>query len=195
MADAEKLRGQFLIAGKNLRDPNFFKSVVLVVEHSEKGAIGLVVNQPTPVNLADALGQHMEVPATDEVVYVGGPVSPTALFILHNSQLLDPDAATVSPGIYLGSHPQVFEEAIAQKLGGKGSGKMQQLDYRVFCGCAGWDAGQLEQELARADWLLHPATGADVFDCQPHTMWETLYQQALRSESLVPHLPGDPDLN
>jgi putative transcriptional regulator len=189
------LRGQFLIAGKSLRDPNFFKSVVLLVEHSSEGAIGLVVNQPTPVNIADALAQHMEVPETQEVVHVGGPVSPTNLFILHNSQLLDPDAAIVSPGVYLGSHPQVFKEAVAQENAGSDSGKMKKLAYRVFCGCAGWGPGQLEGEIARADWLLQPATEEEIFHGEPHEMWESLYQLALRSESLVPHLPGDPDLN
>ncbi|MDA7979987.1 MAG: YqgE/AlgH family protein [Pirellulales bacterium] len=195
MGSSETLRGQFLIAGKSLRDPNFFKSVVLVVEHNDQGAIGLVVNHPTPVNIAEALGEHMEVPATEEVIYVGGPVSSTALFILHNSHVLDPDAAKVSQGIFLGSHPNVFEDAVSHHLSGEDSGKTKKLAFRVFCGCAGWGPGQLEEELARADWLIQPASEDDVFFRVPHEMWESLYQNAMRTESLVPHLPGDPDLN
>ncbi len=184
-----------MIAGKCLRDPNFFKTVVLIVDHSEEGSVGLVVNQPTGVNISDALGEHMEVPETPEVVHVGGPVSSTSLFILHNSQLLDPDAAKVASGIYFGSHPSVFEEAVTETIAEQDSGKMKKLAFRVFCGCAGWGPFQLESELTRADWMLLPATEDDVFRRNPHEMWDELYQQALQQESLISHLPGDPSLN
>lgn len=196
VSDSHTLRGKFLIAGRNLRDPNFFKSVVLILEHNESGTLGLVVNRPTTVNVAEALHAPSKSElVSDQFIFVGGPVSPTALFILHNSRQLDPDAASVVPGVFLGSQKQVFEEVIAHVAAGKDAGKPKKLAFRVLCGCAGWGPGQLDGELARADWLIHPATESDVFLQEPHAMWDTLYQLALRSESIVPPLPGDPALN
>ena len=70
------IKGQFLIAGKQMRDPNFYRSVVLMVEHGESGAMGLVVNRPSNVSGARALSEHFDLPESDQLVYVGGPVEP-----------------------------------------------------------------------------------------------------------------------
>ena len=78
----DSLRGQFLIAGKNLRDPNFYQSVVLIVEHGDGGAMGVVVNRPSGVTVTQALQKHFELPETGEMVYVGGPVERNALWIV-----------------------------------------------------------------------------------------------------------------
>ena len=84
----KSLRGQYLISGKWLRDPNFYKTVVLMVEHNAQGAMGLVVNRPSSVTVAHALSEHFNLPETDDLVYVGGPVEPSALFVLHNCEEL-----------------------------------------------------------------------------------------------------------
>ena len=80
----ESLRGHFLIAGCELRDPNFFKAVVLIVEHTEEGAMGLVINRPSSLSVSNALAGHFDIPETGETVYCGGPVEPDAFFVLHN---------------------------------------------------------------------------------------------------------------
>src|SRR3989304_1996646 len=106
------LRGQFLIAGKRLRDPNFARTVVLIVEHGSEGAMGLVVNRPSSVTVAHALCEHFNIPETDDLVYVGGPVEPQNLFILHNAGHLDENENPVVPGLYVGSSPEVFETVV-----------------------------------------------------------------------------------
>ena len=108
------IRGHFLVAGPRLRDPNFFKSVVLVVEHNEEGAMGLVVNRPSAVSVVSALAGHFDLPCASGFVYQGGPVEQTALFILHNSQLLDPDETPIIPDLFIGSCADVFEQVVSQ---------------------------------------------------------------------------------
>ena len=92
-----------MIAAKRLRDPNFYKTVVLMVEHGADGAMGLVINRPSSVTFAHALSEHFKLPETDDLVYVGGPVEPSALFILHNSAELDRKESPLIPGVFVGS--------------------------------------------------------------------------------------------
>ena len=81
----KNLRGSYLIAGRHLKDPNFFRTVVLIVEHNETGSMGLVLNRPTDVEVRNALAGHFELPEADYPVYYGGPVEPNALFLLHDA--------------------------------------------------------------------------------------------------------------
>ncbi len=187
---AETLKGQLLIAGRALRDPNFFRSVVLIAEHGAGGALGLIINRPTSVNLSKALADHFQIPDNGARLYVGGPVEPQALFILHDAQHLAGDAESVVPGVYVGNSAEVFERVVRAAHSGGAS-----VAYRVLCGCAGWAPGQLEAELARADWLLLPAEKQWVFTDRPYDLWETLLKQAARAHSVVPDLPGDPTSN
>jgi putative transcriptional regulator len=187
---AETLKGQLLIAGRALRDPNFFRSVVLIAEHGSGGALGLIINRPTSVNLAKALAEHFQISDNGAKLYVGGPVEPQALFILHDAQQLAGGAEAIVPGVYVGNSAEVFERVVRAAHAGDAT-----VTYRVLCGCAGWAPGQLEAELARTDWLLWPAEKRWVFSDCPHDLWETLLKQAARAHSVVPDLPGDPMCN
>ncbi|MGE5191152.1 MAG: YqgE/AlgH family protein [Deltaproteobacteria bacterium] len=187
---ADSLRGRFLIAGKNLRDPNFYQSVVLIVEHGEGGAMGVVVNRPSGVTVAQALKNHFELPDSDEMVYVGGPVERNALFILHNADDLDRSETPVLDGVFVGSNPETFENIVKRAAEGD-----EELKFRVYFGCAGWAPDQLEGELARSDWLVHPATVERVFDPHPYDVWNTLVAEYLRDNPLLPGIAGDPGLN
>ncbi len=149
------LRGQFLIANKHLKNTNFYKTVVLIVEHGDDGAMGVVVNRPSSVKVAHALAEHFDLPDDDNVVYLGGPVEPGALFILHNAPQLDENEKPVVPGLYVASSAEIFENIVQAAAGGEVG-----LNYRVFCGCAGWAPGQLEGELAGAIGICIPPTPA-----------------------------------
>ena len=81
MSDSESLRGQFLIAGNNLRDSNFYKTVVLMLEQNDSGSMGLVINRPMDVTVSSALSKHFEIPECEHFLYCGGPVEPNALLI------------------------------------------------------------------------------------------------------------------
>jgi len=186
----DSLRGQFLIAAKTLRDPNFYQSVVLMVEHNDEGAMGLVVNRPSSVTVAHALSEHFELPETDDVVFLGGPVQPSALFILHNQSHLDPDEPCILPGLYVGSSGEAFE-TLVRSVGSE----CPQMKFRIFCGCAGWGPGQLESEIARGDWFHLSADADTLFSENPYEMWDNLRRRVHRRPELLPDLPGQPEWN
>jgi putative transcriptional regulator len=186
----DSLRGQFLIAGKSLRDPNFFQSVVLIVEHGEGGAMGVVVNRPSGVTVAQALKNHFELPESGEMVYVGGPVERNALFILHNASDLDGSETPILDGVFVGSSPDTFESIVKRSVEGS-----DELRFRVYFGCAGWAPDQLEGELARNDWLVFPGTVDYVFHPDPYSVWEQVVAAYNRANPLLPGITGNPGLN
>lgn len=175
------LRGKFLIAAKHLRDPNFFKTLVLMVEHGEQGAMGLVINRPSSVGVSHALSEHFNLPTVEDLVFVGGPVEPSALFIIHNDGLLDSSEREVVPDVFVGSSPSVFENIVAQVSDGD-----QSLRFRIFSGCAGWGPGQLEGELERGDWHLIEADSPLTFHEDPYAMWDDATLLYQRHHQLLP---------
>lgn len=178
----QSIRGHFLIASKPLKDPNFFRTVVLIVEHNAESAMGLVINRPSSVSVSHALSEHFELPINDEVVYFGGPVEPTELFILHNSQKLDDGTEPVIPGLYVGNSPEVFESIVRSAAEGDRS-----FEYRIFSGCAGWASGQLDGELERGDWYHMPAPSEAFLYEDPYRFWS----KSLRNVSVTNHLSKD----
>lgn len=186
----ESLRGKFLIAGRTLRDPNFFQSVVLIVEHGEGGAMGVVINRPTEITVAQALKSHFELPETGELVYVGGPVEKNALFILHNAGDLDGTETPVLEEVYVGSSPATLETVVKRSAEGD-----DELKFRMYFGCAGWGPDQLEGELSRNDWLVLPAAVDYVFHPRPYDVWELVVADWNRANPLLPGVTGNPELN
>jgi len=186
----ESLRGRYLIAGKRLRDTNFYKTVVLMVEHGSEGAMGLVVNRPSSITVAHALSKHFQIPDTDDLVYVGGPVEPSALFILHNASEFDENETAVIPGLYVGSSAEVFETIIRASAEGNAD-----LSFRIFSGCSGWAPGQLEGELERGDWYQQPATSDMLFLEDPYEVWDRLLLKVYESNRILPDAPNNPEWN
>ena len=189
---SESLRGCFLVAGCKLRDPNFFKTAVLMIEHGEDGAMGLVVNRPSSITVSNALAGQLDLPQVDDFVFVGGPVEPAALIILHSSGELDPDEEAVVPGLYVASSAEVFERIVENINNG---GDPDELQYRIFSGCAGWAPGQLEGELARGDWFVVPASSGLVFNDDPYSVWDSLLMEVYRSKRLLPVKCEHPEWN
>jgi putative transcriptional regulator len=188
--EAPEIKGQFLVAGKQMRDPNFYRSVVLMVEHGESGSMGLVVNRPSNVSVTRALSEHFDLPDSDQLVYVGGPVEPAALFMLHSAGEFETEESDVVPGIYVGSSPDVFERVIEQVVGGS-----DDLEFRVFAGCAGWGPGQLEGELEHGDWHILPAVAPEILPGDPYTLWDELVERIHETNRTIPPTPGNPEWN
>ena len=184
----QKLRGRYLIAGRHLKDPNFFRTVVLIVEHNDAGSMGLVLNRPTAIEVRQALAGHFELPEADDPVYFGGPVEPHALFLLHDAAPQAGDETPVLPGLFVGANADVFEKIVttATSTGAR---------YRVFSGCAGWGPGQLEGELSRGDWHVVPAEPEAVFEGDPYTRWNELIDEVARRHPAFPRTDGGHRLN
>jgi len=183
--DAESLRGTLLIAAPMLVDPNFARSVVLVAEHGEEGAMGLVLNRPTEVVVSDAvpaLADLVEEDGAGSVVYEGGPVQPQAVVAL--AEFDDPaDAAVVAFGRigFLRADASPDDVALGRA--------------RVFAGYAGWGPGQLEGELAEEAWILEPAREEDVFGPTPAALWRDVLRRKGGAFAMLAFLPDDPAVN
>ena len=146
------LQGQLLVASPSLIDPNFARTVVLVTEHTEAAAMGLVLNRPTAITVHDAVPVLAALVDAAEPVYEGGPVQPEAVVAL--AEFADP---AHSAAIAFGSIG--FLRADDDPAGIR----TVERHLRVFCGYAGWGAGQLEAELEQEAWFVAPALSADVF--------------------------------
>lgn len=185
------LARHLLVAVPQLVDPNFVRAVVLIVDHSAKGAFGLVLNNrlPTPVaDMAAAIGLRWAGDA-EQTVGLGGPVEPSRGFILHDQVTWDPLAEAITPAVFLTTSLDAVREAAGDtpaRLGGGGAHVLALLGY------AGWGEGQLEAEMASGSWMAVPVrtagrTGPGVpetwlWSASPEAMWS----EALHSVGIDP---------
>jgi putative transcriptional regulator len=178
----DSLRGQLLIASPALFDPNFRRTVVLVADHGEGGAMGIVLNRPSEADVSDAVPLLADLVEPGEPVYVGGPVEQDSVVVL--AEWADPDDATVLvfDGVgFMSSDDDV--EGVADAT----------ARARVFAGSAGWAAGQLEAELAEGSWLVEPATVEDVFGTDD--VWARVLRRKGGAYRVLASMPLDPTLN
>jgi putative transcriptional regulator len=180
---AKSFRGQVLVAAKHLRDANFYKSVVLLVEHHAQGAMGLVLNRPSTILVSHALPNHFGLEDCVDLVYCGGPVEPPALMVLHSSTDLAEDERPIVPDVYIGSSETAFREAVRQA-----NLPQAAVRCRVYSGYSGWGPGQLEDEIKRGDWYLTPGSAESVFHDDPYEVYELL----LKEVGTALGLPVDP---
>jgi putative transcriptional regulator len=182
--ESGSLRGQLLIASATLLDPNFRRTVVLIGEHTEEGAMGVVLNRPSSVVVAEAVPALAGLVDDGEVVYVGGPVQPGAVVALAEHE--EPtDAASITFGNIGFLNAEVDAEELEERL----------RRIRVFAGYAGWGAGQLEAELEAEAWIVEPAEPADVFTEAPSELWSAVLQRKGGEFALLARMPPDPSLN
>ena len=179
----DTLQGQLLIASPGLLDPNFRRTVVLVTEHNEEGAAGLVLNRPSPTEVSEVVPLLEPLVEDGEQVWVGGPVQPNAVLVL--GEFLDPDDAAVPLFGSLG-FPSLDEPDEVVPMTTR---------RRVFAGYAGWGSGQLEDELSREDWIVEPALPDDAFTEAPDELWRDVLRRKGGIYELVSRMPEDPSVN
>jgi len=177
------LQGQLLVASPSLLDPNFRRTVVLVTEHNAEGAAGLVLNRPSEAEVVETVPQLEPLADDGEHVWVGGPVEQNAVLVL--GEFLDPDDAAVPLFGSLG-FPALDEPDDVVPLTTR---------RRIFAGYAGWGSGQLEDELAREDWILEPASNDDAFTEAPDELWADVLRRKGGIYELVARMPEDPSVN
>jgi putative transcriptional regulator len=179
----ESLAGKLLIASPGLLDPNFHRTVVLVTEHGDEGSAGLVLNRPSPAAVAEVVPQLEPLVEDDEPVWLGGPVQPNAVLVL--GEFLDPEDAAVPLFGSLGFPSLDDPEDVVPVT----------TRRRVFAGYAGWGAGQLEDELAREDWIVEAALPDDAFTELPEVLWAEVLRRKGGIYELVARMPEDPSVN
>lgn len=177
-SDGGNLRGSLLVAGAALWDPNFRRSVVLVGEHTEDGALGVVLNRPSPMTVHEAVPDLAELVSPDEALFVGGPVQPLAPVVL-----ADVESRDLADVPVLGSIGFLTGDV----LGPAGVRRA-----RVFAGYAGWAPGQLERELDEGSWIVEPALPEDVFTADPTGLWSRVLRRKGPSFRIWPSCPTTP---
>ena len=179
----DSLRGKLLIASPALVDPNFARTVVLITEHNDEGAMGVVLNRPSETAVEDVASELSEL-VVDEPVFIGGPVQPQALVVL--AEFNDPEAAAwiVAADVgFVSAESEYDDLGRAIRRG------------RVYAGYSGWGAGQLEGELAEDAWIVEPPMPAELFPDDPLTLWQDVLAHKGGPFALIARMPDDPSLN
>jgi putative transcriptional regulator len=186
--------GRLLVAAPALGDPNFVRSVVLLLEHNEQGSLGVILNRPTDLSVADVLDAWSALASEPDVVFQGGPVGldgALALAALGDRARVGPPDRAEPPGwrqvygdlglVDLDAEPA----ALAARLG----------SLRIFAGYAGWGPGQLEVELAQDAWYVVDSEPGDAFSPQPERLWGDVLRRQPGDIAFVATRPVDPTLN
>lgn len=177
------LHGQLLVAGPGLLDPNFWRTVVLVGEHSEEGALGVILNRASETTVGEAVPELAELAEGMGAVHLGGPVQPSAIVVL--ADFVEPEEAR---SLVLDSIGFLPSEVDPETLG-------ELRRARVFAGYAGWGPGQLDGELDEGSWIVEPALAEDVFTNDPDGLWSTVLRRKGGPFSVLASMPPDPSRN
>ncbi|MBF0288252.1 MAG: YqgE/AlgH family protein [SAR324 cluster bacterium] len=156
-SSSELAKGKFLIAREQLNDPNFSRSVVLLIEYDAHSTVGLVINRPTDVQLAKLWPTIKGVQQHQDPLFLGGPVARGQILLLVQSDQAPENTIHVFENIYVSSSRHVLEQMIVQSTSRHGN------TFRVYAGYAGWAPGQLEKEVLRGDWDVLKADASSIF--------------------------------
>jgi len=163
-------KGRLLVATPPLEDPNFDRTVVYMLEHHDQGALGVIINRPTPEQLAEPLDRWSELQPSPGSMFLGGPVETDALIALAlTKQPLDEATDELAPvsGTIASADLTTDPVFVAARVDA----------VRVFRGYAGWGPGQLESEIEAGAWLVLDAEPTDVFATEPDALWRTVLRR------------------
>jgi putative AlgH/UPF0301 family transcriptional regulator len=162
--------GTFLVASRDLGDPNFSETVILLLRYDEEqGAMGLIVNRRTDLPLSRVFEDVKSAKGRKDLAYMGGPVEPGDVLALLKSSAKLEDADRVFGNVYLISDKDLLEKTLADKA--------EPGVFHVFLGYAGWGPGQLEHEVDLGAWHIVPADAASLFDADPDSVWPRLIRR------------------
>jgi putative transcriptional regulator len=179
------LKGRLLVATPALGDPNFDRTVILLLEHSDEGALGVVLNRPTDIDVGDPLPGWDRLAGAPSVVFTGGPVAPDAVLCLaESSDDATPGLTTVADDIVLvdlNRDPDDLAGALT--------------NVRVFAGYAGWGTSQLEDEIASGAWFVVDTVPGDAMSPDPGVLWQSVLRRQGGRLALFASYPERPWLN
>lgn len=157
--------GKLLVSSKGLPDPNFAKSVILLIQYDQQGAVGLAINRRSETLISRVLQGVDTAKHASDPIYIGGPVEMETVLALVKSPKKPDDSTSVLSDVYLVPTKPALEKALATGSSG---------DLRVYLGYCGWGAGQLENEVRQGGWWIFAANAGVVFDPNPGSLWPRL---------------------
>ncbi|MTV25352.1 YqgE/AlgH family protein [Nitriliruptoraceae bacterium ZYF776] len=185
MVRVDSYTGRLLVATPALDDPNFDRAVLLVLDHDEEGALGLVLNRTSSVLVRDTAEGWGELAADPPVVFGGGPVEPDAVVALGRTSVHVPGG-----GAAFDDQVRLVDLSADPVLEG-----LELRRVRVFAGYAGWGPGQLESEIAQGAWFTVEAEPDDVFTADPGGLWHAVLRRQPDELRLLATFPDDPTMN
>ena len=192
MSDLRAGAGTMLLSAPTLLDPNFMHTVVLMCQHDDEGAFGLVVNRVTDARVGELFPDHEQLRRLEQRVRAGGPVAQDTLQVIHR---LPPELAASTGGVDVGDGVRIGADLNAL-MGVDGAAEALGARARFVVGYAGWAAGQLDAEIATGSWLPL-ATSADLVFAEGsgEEVWRAGVRRLGGDGSGLVHLPPDPTWN
>lgn len=183
--EKDSLNGKLLVASTRLEHPAFWRTVVLILDHGTKGAIGVVVNRPTETRVDSVLPGWGVFGHQPNYVFRGGPVADDSALALATAEGDSDHLRPVGPGIVNVVDLDAQPEELSTTLN----------HVRVFAGYAGWSAGQLEDEIAEGSWHIVESKPHDVFTTDPEALWADILRRQGGNLAMLATFPSDPSLN
>jgi putative transcriptional regulator len=181
----KSLKGQLLLDNGRLQGSFFHRTVLLICQHDDEGAFGLVLNRPAGNKVGDAIAANLSDGLKEQELFLGGPVQPQALSFLHSDAFM-PDA-NIMPNLTL--------EHSLDALVDIGDSFSPTRQLKIFAGYAGWSPGQLEDEMKRNTWLTHKASLELVFNTRPDQLWQSILKEKGWQYKLLSQQPEDLSFN
>lgn len=170
LAQTETVSTFLLVAQPDMLDPNFSRTVVLVMRPEDGGPLGVILNRPTSVQLRELYPERVELTGRNDLVFFGGPVQPDALLFAFRSLVKPSKGLNVTRDIYISGFSEVLDELLKHPENAN--------EQRFFAGYAGWAQGQLEFEIARGGWYTLPLDVDAIFKMNPLTIYDELVKRA-----------------
>lgn len=179
-------KGSFLIASPEMDAGMYYRSVVILCEHSEAGSFGLIINKMLDVELPEEVLNIKEFKNPNVQIRAGGPVQVNQMMLLHTEAQLAQQTLQLCKGIYLGGDLQFLQEAVINSTGPA---------LRLCFGYSGWGPGQLEREFLSGFWFLHPGSAAHVFETPAAQVWQAVLREMGGKYASLSMIPEDLSLN
>lgn len=177
--------GNVLISEPFFSDPHFMRSVILMIDHNRGGSLGIIFNKRIPVSINELINGFPDFKAD---VYYGGPVETNRIFFIHTVGELIPESYKICGNIYWSNNINALKALIRNNL-------INSHEVRFFVGYAGWDAGQLRNELKANAWLVGKFSSKDLLTSNPKTMWKTFVDKMGERYSQWSKFPTNPSFN
>jgi putative transcriptional regulator len=179
----DSLKGRLLVSSAGLHDPNFRHTVVLVGEHNDDGALGVVLNRPLNLTVAEGVPELASLVGGDEILFEGGPVQPASPVLV--AEFTHPELADLlvfgTVGFLVGDVAPDVRPGIVRA--------------RLFAGYSGWGPGQLEAEMEGGSWIVDAAREDDVFTEAPELLWSRILRRKGPDYEQMARVPFDPRMN
>lgn len=183
---SELKKGVFLIASPEIDDGIFFRSVVLICDHSPVGSFGIIINKPLDIETPEEILHIDDLTGVDIPIRAGGPNQPNQVILLHSSMRESENTLSVCDDVYLGGDLESLREI---------ANIPETPSILLFLGYSAWGTGLLEKEFLSSTWFLHPASKEHIFTTPPSKMWQTLLREMGGKYKTLSMIPEDLELN